>query len=147
MVIGKDCKSLSQSQNPLDYVLGYTVGNDVSSRYWQSAARSSGQHGYAKPFVVSPLAIPNPSKLKLITHVNGEGRQESGTDSLIFDVPAIIQHLSGASTLRPGTVMMTGTPSGVAAFRKLPAWPQDGDVVEVEIEGIGKIRNRMVIKD
>ena len=147
MVIGKDCKSPSQSQNPLDYVLGYTVGNDVSSRYWQNAACSSDQHGYAKSFVVSPLAIPNPSKLKLITHVNGEARQESGTDSLIFDVPAIIRHLSRASTLRPGTVIMTGTPSGVAAFRKPPAWPQDGDVVEVEIEGIGKIRNKMVFKD
>ena len=97
--------------------------------------------------LVSPLAIPDPSKLKLITRVNGEVRQESGTDDLIFDVPTIIRHLSRASTLRPGTVIMTGTPSGVAAFRKPPAWLQDGDVVEIEIEGIGKIRNRMVFKD
>ena len=156
MVIGKDCKNLSPSENPLDYVLGYAVGNDVSSRYWQNATRSSGQHGYAKsfdkfaplgPILCSPLAIPDPSKLRLITRVNGEVRQESETDDLIFDVPAIIRHLSRASTLRKGTVIMTGTPSGVAAFRNPPAWLQDGDVVEIEIEGIGKIRNKMAFEN
>ncbi|TVY84568.1 Fumarylacetoacetate hydrolase domain-containing protein [Lachnellula suecica] len=156
VVIGKKCKSLSPSENPLDYILGYTIGNDVSSRYWQDKTRSSGQHGYAKsfdkfsplgPVLVSTQAIPDPSKLKIITHVNGELRQESGTDSMIFDVASIIRHLSRGITLQPGTVILTGTPDGVAAFRTPSPWLQNGDVVEIEITGIGKIRNKMVFED
>jgi 2-keto-4-pentenoate hydratase/2-oxohepta-3-ene-1,7-dioic acid hydratase in catechol pathway len=156
VIIGKDCKNLSPSQNPLDYVLGYTVGNDVSSRYWQDKTRSSGQHGYGKsmdkfaplgPVIVSTAEIPDPSKLEIITHVNGESRQKSGTDSMIFDIPSLIRHLSRGMTLRAGTVIMTGTPDGVAAFMKPSPWLKNGDLVEIEITGIGKIRNRMVFED
>ena len=140
----------------MDYVLGYSVGNDISSRYWQDKTRSSGQHGYGKsmdrfapvgPLLVSTSAIPDPSALSLTTHVNGELRQRSGTDNMIFDVLAIIRHLSRGTTLRPGTVIMTGTPDGVAAFMKPSPWLRDGDVVEIEITGIGKIRNKMVFED
>ena len=156
VVIGKDCKNLSPTDNPLDYVLGYTIGNDISSRYWQDKTRSSGQHGYGKsfdkfaplgPMIVSTHAIPDPSKLKIITRVNGEVRQQSGTDSMIFDVASIVRHLSRGMTLRPGTVIMTGTPDGVAAFMKPSPWLRNGDVVEVEITGIGRIRNKMVFED
>jgi 2-keto-4-pentenoate hydratase/2-oxohepta-3-ene-1,7-dioic acid hydratase in catechol pathway len=137
-------------------VLGYSVGNDVSSRYWQDKTRSSGQHGYAKamdgfaplgPVIASTRVIQNPSKLQLTTHVNGELRQSAGTDSMIFDVATVIRHLSRGITLRAGTVIMTGTPDGVAAFMKPSPWLQDGDVVEIEISGIGKIRNKMVFED
>lgn len=75
--------------------------------------------------------------------VNGELRQSTKTDDMIFDIPAILRHLSRGLTLRKGTVIMTGTPSGVAAFHNPPKWLRDGDVVEVEIEQIGKMKNVM----
>jgi len=154
VVIGKVCKDLGENEDPTPYILGYTVGNDVSSRYWQQAKRSGGQHGYAKsfdkfapigPVLVSTTVIPDPKALTLKTRVNGQQRQITGTDDLIFDIPAIIRHVSRGTTLKPGTIIMTGTPSGVGAFMKPPAWLQDGDVVEVEISEIGTIRNKMVM--
>ncbi|OAL36621.1 hypothetical protein AYO20_04237 [Fonsecaea nubica] len=152
IVFGKQATNLTESDNVFDYLLGYTVGNDVSSRYWQDPTRSGGQHGYAKAFdkftVIGPILastsyVPDPSKLTLKTTVNGEQRQLTQTDDLIFDIPSIVRHLTRGRTIRPGTVVMTGTPSGVAAFHKPPAWLKDGDVVEVEITEIGRIRNRM----
>lgn len=154
MVIGKDCKNLGANEDPTPYILGYTVGNDVSSRYWQAPARCGSQHAYAKsfdkfgpigPVIVSPAVISDPGALDLKTFVNGELRQSTKTDDLIYDIPAILRHLSRGTTLRPGTVIMTGTPSGVAAFRSPPPWLKHGDVVEVEISNIGKIRNQMVL--
>jgi 2-keto-4-pentenoate hydratase/2-oxohepta-3-ene-1,7-dioic acid hydratase in catechol pathway len=151
-VIGKAVKDLPESANPLDYVLGYTVGNDVSSRWWQIPEQSGGQHGYAKsfdkfapigPILVSTKVIPDPSQLTLSTKVNGEQRQWTKTDDLIFDVPEIIRHLSRGTTLQPGTVIMTGTPSGVAFFLKPPRFLKSGDKVEVEIDRIGVIKNKM----
>lgn len=114
--------------------------------------RSGGQHGYAKsfdkfapigPVLVSTSVIPDPSKLSLTTKVNGELRQYTKLDDLIFDIPTIIRHLSRGTTLRKYTTIMTGTPSGVAAFMKPPAWLKDGDAVEIEISEIGIIRNRI----
>lgn len=151
-MIGKPVKDLPESANPLDYVLGYTVGNDVSSRWWQIPDQSAGQHGYAKsfdkfapigPILVSTKVIPDPSQLTLTTKVNGEQRQQTKTDDLIFDVPEIIRHLSRGTTLQPGTVIMTGTPSGVAFFLKPPRFLRHGDEVEVEIDRIGIIKNKM----
>jgi 2-keto-4-pentenoate hydratase/2-oxohepta-3-ene-1,7-dioic acid hydratase in catechol pathway len=156
-VIGKTCKNIPQSADPLEYVLGYTVGNDVSSRLWQlDKERSGGQHGYAKafdkfapigPVLCSTSQIPDTSKLTLRTIVNGVQKQSTGVDDLIFDVSAIIRHISRGMTVRAGTVVMTGTPSGVAAFENPPGWLKDGDMVEVEVPGIGKIKNRMVFEN
>jgi 2-keto-4-pentenoate hydratase/2-oxohepta-3-ene-1,7-dioic acid hydratase in catechol pathway len=132
------------------------VGNDVSSRFWQlDKHRSGGQHGYAKafdkfapigPVLCSTSQIPDPSKLRLRTVVNGVEKQNTGVDDLIFDISAIIRHMSRGMTLRAGTVIMTGTPSGVAAFEKPPGWLKDGDVVVVEVPGIGNICNKMVFE-
>lgn len=153
MIIGKTCKNLSNQENPLDYVLGYTVGNDVSSRYWQLLNRSGQQVTFAKsfdkfapigPVICSTMQIPKPDCLTLVTLVNGVERQKSGIDDLIFNVQEIIRFAAKGHRLEPGTVIMTGTPSGVAAFRDPPAWLNDGDIVEVQIDGIGKIRNKMV---
>lgn len=139
----------------MQYVLGYTAGNDVSSRYWQMPERSGNQHGPAKsfdkfapigPVIVSSKIVPDPYNLSIRSIVNGEVRQSARTDDLIYDIPAIIKHISRGTTLRKGTVVMTGTPSGVAAFMKPPAWLKDGDIVEVEIEKIGKIRNKIVFE-
>ncbi|KAH0840991.1 Fumarylacetoacetate hydrolase domain-containing protein 2 [Fonsecaea pedrosoi] len=153
IIFGKKAKDLTESDNVADYLLGYTVGNDVSSRYWQDPVRAGGQHGYAKafdkfapigPILVSPAQMPDPTTLTMRTIVNGQQRQITKTDDLIFDIPAIVRHLTRGRTIEPGTVVLTGTPSGVAAFMKPPAWLQNGDVVEVEISEIGKIRNKMV---
>ncbi|KIW05996.1 uncharacterized protein PV09_03179 [Verruconis gallopava] len=154
-VIGKDCKNVGDDENAMQYVLGYTAGNDVSSRYWQMPERSGNQHGIAKsfdkfapigPVIASPGVIHDPHNLSIKSVVNGEIRQSARTDDLIYDIPTIIRHVSRGTTLRKGTVVMTGTPSGVAAFMDPPAWLQDGDIVEVEIEKIGKIKNKIVFE-
>lgn len=94
--------------------------------------------------LASTSQIPDPSKLTLKTAVNGEQRQPTKTDDLMFDVPAIVRHLTRGRTVYPGTVVMTGTPSGVAAFMKPKAWLKDGDIVEVEISSIGKSKKRWI---
>jgi 2-keto-4-pentenoate hydratase/2-oxohepta-3-ene-1,7-dioic acid hydratase in catechol pathway len=155
VVIGKDCKNLSESDDPLEYVLGYTAGNDLSARWWQQSEQSGNQHGYAKsfdkfaplgPVLCSRTCIPDPTKLTLTTWVNGKERQSTGTDDLIFDIPTIIRHASRGMTLQKGTVIMAGTSGGVGAFLKPPQWLVDDDLVEIEITGIGKIRNRMTFE-
>lgn len=150
-VIGKDAHNVGENENALDYVLGYTTGNDVSSRYWQMPERSGQQHGYSKsfdgfaplgPMIVSTEIIPDVSSLVLTTRVNGEERQRGSISDLVFKVQDCIKHLSRGTTLRRGTVVMTGTPSGVGALMKPPNWLKDGDVVEVEITQVGTIKNR-----
>jgi 2-keto-4-pentenoate hydratase/2-oxohepta-3-ene-1,7-dioic acid hydratase in catechol pathway len=146
---------VNEAEDAMQYVLGYMAGNDISSRYWQMPERSGNQHGPAKsfdkfapigPVIASSKVVPNPHNLWIKSIVNGEIRQSARTDDFIYDIPAIIRHISRGTTLRKGTVVITGTPSGVAAFMKPPAWLKDGDVVEVEIEKIGKIRNMMVFE-
>lgn len=155
IVIGRDAKNVPAS-SALDYVLGYTVGNDVSARNFQlPASVSGGQFGYAKSFdgfapigpaVVSTALIPDPQRLRYRTTVNGEKRQETGTDDMIWRVDQIVEHLSRGTTLRAGTVIMTGTPSGVGLFMEPKGFVKDGDVVEITVDGIGSLRNRMVFE-
>ena len=153
VIIGKDCKNIQGNENPLDYVLGYTIGNDVSARYWQMPERSGNQYCYAKsfdgfaplgPIIASPSLVPNVSELTITTHVNGEQRQNASIGDLLFPVHDIIRHLSRGTTLRAGTVIMTGTPGGVGTVMNPPQWLNDGDIVEVEVPGIGKIKNKHV---
>lgn len=154
VVIGKDCKNFNAEGDFTEYVLGYCAGNDVSARFWQMPAQSGNQHGYAKSFdnfgpigptIVSTSEIPSPDELELTTTVNGEVRQKTSTGDLLFTIPKILEHLSRGTTVRKGTIIMTGTPSGVAAFMKPPKWLQSGDVVQVEISRVGRITNKMVI--
>lgn len=152
IVIGKDCKNATKD-NWQDYILGYTVGNDVSARNFQMPATvCGGQFGYAKSFdkfapigpcIASKDVIGNPQKLKYWTKVNGEKRQETSTDDMIFTVGEIIQHLSRGTTVRAGTAIMTGTPSGVGLFMEPNGFVTDGDEVEIYVEGIGSIVNKM----
>ncbi|KAF2186230.1 hypothetical protein K469DRAFT_664084 [Zopfia rhizophila CBS 207.26] len=150
VIIARDAKNISAS-SALDYVLGYSVGNDVSARNFQLSEASGGQFGYAKSFdgfapigpaIWSPSVVPDPQKLRYKTFVNDEVVQETGTDDMIWDVKSIIAHLSRGTTLRAETIIMTGTPSGVGIFsgRLL----KDGDIVKVEVEGLGSIANKMV---
>jgi 2-keto-4-pentenoate hydratase/2-oxohepta-3-ene-1,7-dioic acid hydratase in catechol pathway len=148
VVIGRDAKNVEPKQ-ALDYVFGYTCANDVSARDWQFE-RGGGQWARGKqfdtfaplgPWLVTADEMPDPSRLKLETRVNGETVQKATTASMIFTVPALIAFLSASTTLLAGTVLLTGTPAGVGMKRQPPRWLQKGDVVEVEIEGIGTLRN------
>jgi len=99
------------------------------------------------PTILSPNNVHDRADgLSLKTFVNGELRQDAQTDDLIVDVAMVICHLTRGKMLRKGTVIMTGTPGGVAAFMNPPQWFKDNDVVEIEIENIGRMRNRMVIE-
>jgi 2-keto-4-pentenoate hydratase/2-oxohepta-3-ene-1,7-dioic acid hydratase in catechol pathway len=148
VVIGKTCKNVRR-QDALNYVLGYTAANDVSARDWQKN-RGGGQWCRGKTFdtfcplgpcLVTPDEIPNPNALRLRTLLNGEVMQDSNTNDMIFDVPALIEFLSGSTTLLPGTVILTGTPQGVGMARNPPVWLKPGDTITVEVEKIGQLTN------
>ncbi len=151
VVIGSACKNATRA-NALDFVLGYTVANDVSSRDWQFKL-GGGQFCQGKSFdtfcplgpaLVTREDIPNPNALRLKTVLNGQTMQDWSTDDMVFDVPALIEFLSGSKTLLPGTVILTGTPHGVGYARKPPVFLKPGDTVTVEIERIGSITNPVV---
>ena len=151
VVIGRACKNVSR-QNALDYVLGYTCCNDVSARDWQ-IKRGGGQWCRGKsfdtfspigPVLVTPDEIPNPNSLKIRTVLNGQVMQDWNTNDMIFDVPALIEFLSGSTTLLPGTVILTGTPHGVGMAQKPPRWLKPGDSVSIEIEKIGTLTNPVI---
>jgi len=148
VVIGRTAKNVSR-ENALDYVFGYTIANDVSARDWQFKW-GGGQFCQGKcfdtfcplgPVLVTADEIPNPGRLSIRTHVNGEQRQSSTTADLIFDVPALIAFLSASKTLHPGTVILTGTPGGVGAALNPPRYLQPGDTVTIEIDSIGTLQN------
>ena len=148
VVIGKRCKNVARAQ-ALDYVLGYTCGNDVSARDWQKE-KGGGQWCRGKmfdtfcplgPCLVTRDEIPNPNSLTIRTTVSGEVLQDWNTNDMIFDVPTLIEFLSGSTTLLPGTVILTGTPHGVGMAREPRRWLKAGDTVSIEIEKIGTLTN------
>src|SRR5882724_2138866 len=151
VVIGKTCKNVSR-KNALDYVLGYTCANDVSARDWQkqfggsqwSRGKSFDTFCPLGPCLVTRDEIPNPNELRLRTLVNGQPMQDSNTNDMIFDVPTLIEFLSGSTTLSAGTVILTGTPSGVGMAQKPPRWLRAGDSVTIEIEKIGALTNAVI---
>jgi 2-keto-4-pentenoate hydratase/2-oxohepta-3-ene-1,7-dioic acid hydratase in catechol pathway len=151
VVIGRACKNVSQEQ-ALSYVLGYTCANDVSARDWQSKW-GGGQWCRGKTFeTFAPLGpclvtadeLPNPNNLRLRTILNGNVMQDWTTEDMIFNVPSLVAFLSGSTTLRPGTTILTGTPHGIGAARKPPVFLKHGDTVSIEIEGIGVLTNPVV---
>jgi 2-keto-4-pentenoate hydratase/2-oxohepta-3-ene-1,7-dioic acid hydratase in catechol pathway len=153
VVIGKPAKHVSR-ERALDYVLGYTCANDVSARDWQREKKlNGGQFARGKSFdgfcplgpcLVTAGDIPDPNALKLRTLLNGETMQDGTTGDMIFDVPTLIASLSTTMTLRPGAVILTGTPPGVGFARTPPVWMKPGDKVAVEIEGIGRLENPVI---
>ncbi|KXH29587.1 hypothetical protein CSIM01_06320 [Colletotrichum simmondsii] len=152
VVIGKDGFDIGEDK-ALDYVLGYTVSNDVSARNLHALDVSGYQMGYAKSFdgfgpigpsLVSPKLITDPQNLKLTTTVNGTVRQSSDTSQMIWSCRQLISFASRGRTLRRGTVIMTGTPEGVGWHTN--GCLNDGDVVQVEIENLGHIKNKMVFQ-
>jgi 2-keto-4-pentenoate hydratase/2-oxohepta-3-ene-1,7-dioic acid hydratase in catechol pathway len=148
VVVGRAGKNISR-EHALEHVLGYTCCNDVSARDWQ-IKRGGGQWSRGKSFdTFSPLGpclvtadeLINPNALAIRTILNGEVMQDWNTSDMIFDVPGLIEFLSGSTTLLPGTVILTGTPHGVGMAQKPPRWLRPGDQVTIEIEKIGALTN------
>lgn len=150
VVIGRDCRDLSEVE-ALDYVFGYTCGNDVSARDWQRdwggtqwcRAKSFDTFCPLGPRIVTADEIPDPNNLSIQTTLNGERVQDANTNDMIFSVRKLIAFLSADTTIPAGTVIMTGTPHGVGMGRTPPLWLKPGDSVTVEIEKIGSITNQV----
>lgn len=148
VVIGRRAHCVS-SERALGYVAGYTVANDVSARDFQNVrgqsfiGKACDSFAPLGPVLVSADAIPDPQDLGLRTVLSGELMQAARTKEMVFPVSDLIAFASGLMTLEPGDVLLTGTPAGVGAHRKPPRWLVPGDVVEIEIERIGRLHNHV----
>jgi 2-keto-4-pentenoate hydratase/2-oxohepta-3-ene-1,7-dioic acid hydratase in catechol pathway len=149
VVIGMRCRHVSREQARL-VIAGYTVCNDVSVRDWQSRAqtmtlgKSFDTHGPIGPWIVTDDEVPDPHALRLRAFVNGEVRQDSNTADMIYDIYEQIAYLSMVMTLEPGDVLATGTPAGVGVGMVPPCFLKLGDVVRIEVEGVGAIENKVI---
>ncbi len=149
IVIGRRGRHVSRDDAE-DYIAGYLIVNDVTVRDWQfrtptwTMGKSFDTHGPIGPWIVTTDEIRDPHQLGLRTYVNDELRQESNTKQLIFDCFFLIEHFSQAFTLEPGDIIATGTPGGIGILNKPPQLLKAGDVVRVEIDGIGQIENPVI---
>jgi 2-keto-4-pentenoate hydratase/2-oxohepta-3-ene-1,7-dioic acid hydratase in catechol pathway len=151
VVIGKPARNVPAAK-ALDYVLGYTAGNDVSARWWQKNGGGS-QWIRGKSFdtfcplgpeLITADEIPDPQNLRLRCILNNEVMQDGNTNDMIFSVAELIEFLSQGTTLLPGTVILTGTPSGVGFVRQPPVFLKAGDMVAIEVERVGVLSNPVV---
>ena len=151
VVVGRPTRHVDED-DALAFVGGYTCGHDVSARDWQKG-KPGGQWLLGKSFdsfapcgpeLVTPDEVVDPGMLRVTFRLNGETLQNSSTDQLIFSVPKLISYLSSVSTLMPGDLIYTGTPAGVGVARTPPVFLKPGDVAEVEIDGLGVLRNPVV---
>jgi 2,4-didehydro-3-deoxy-L-rhamnonate hydrolase len=149
VVIGRRGKMISAAM-ALECVAGYMPLNDVSARTWQFAdkqwvrGKSCDTFCPTGPHLTTRDEIPDPHKLAICARVNGQTLQDSNTCKMIFQIPELIQFISASITLEPGDIIATGTPEGVGVFRKPPIFLKPGDIVEVEIEHLGVLRNPVV---
>ncbi len=148
VVIGKTCSQV-KAADALQYIAGYTCGNDISARDFQFAdnqwyrGKSADGFGPIGPWVVSQNELGDGSGLRIQLRLNGKVMQDSTTANLIFNIPALIEYISRSITLNPGDVILTGTPPGVGFARKPPVFLQSGDKMEVEIERVGTLVNQI----
>ncbi len=148
VIIGKRAKNVPVDQ-AREYIFGYTCANDVSARDWQiekqkkqwCRGKSFDTFCPLGPWIVTADELPEPNNLGIRAILNGEILQDSNTNEMIFHIPTLISDLSRSLTLLPGTVILTGTPKGVGFTRKPPVLLKDGDVVTIDIEGIGLLTN------
>jgi 2-keto-4-pentenoate hydratase/2-oxohepta-3-ene-1,7-dioic acid hydratase in catechol pathway len=147
VVIGRPGRHVAEA-DALKYVAGYTCFVDGSVRDYQKFSVTSGKNfpatGPLGPFLVTSDEIPDPTRLTLVTRLNGVEMQRSGTDMLIYSIPKVIKFVSDFTSVAPGDVIATGTPAGVGHRRSPPLWMKPGDVLEVEISGIGTLRNPVI---
>ncbi len=151
VVIGGGGRDIPQEQ-AMDHVAGYMVGHDVSARDWQLrkpgkqwlAGKSFDTFAPTGPDLVTADEVPDPHDLGIRLHLNGKTMQDSSTAQLIFRIDAVIAYLSQICTLEPGDLIFTGTPPGVGMAQNPPVWLKPGDMVEVEIDGLGTLKNPVV---
>lgn len=147
VVMGRGGRAIKQ-EHALDYVAGYTCGCDGSVRDFIKSSLITGKNFLATapvgPWMVTADEIPDPSKLTLTTRLSGQQVQQSGTDMLMYSVPALIEYISIFTPLSPGDMIFTGTPDGIGARRTPQLWMKHGDVIEVEISKIGTLRAHVV---
>ncbi len=154
VVIGQGGKHISREKAG-EHIGGYTIGHDVSARDWQlnkpakqwMAGKTFDTFAPTGPELVTPDELPDPHNLGIRLRLNGQTMQDSSTSQLIFGVDELIAYLSQIVTLEPGDLIFTGTPPGVGMARKPPVWLKPGDVVEVEIDGLGILRNSVVAEN
>ena len=148
VIIGKGGRNITLA-DALEHVAGYACFNDATARDWQrhthqwTPGKNFPLTGPFGPFMASRKAIPDVNQLVLETRLNGEVMQHAPLSDLIFTLPVIIEYISGFTPLSPGDVIATGTPGGVGDRREPPVYMHAGDVIEVEITGLGTLRNRV----
>ena len=152
VVIGTRARHVPATR-ALECIAGYSCYHDGSLRDWQfhtsqwTPGKNFPATGGFGPWLVTTDELPDPSKLTLVTRLNGNEMQRAPTDLMIFDIPTIIEYLTGFTELLPGDVIATGTPGGVGFKREPPVFLQPGDVAEVEISSIGILRNPVVAEE
>ncbi len=154
VIMGRTGRHIQREQ-AMDYVAGYAVGHDVSARDWQKGkpgnqwllGKSFDSFAPLGPELVTAEEVGDPGVLDIQLKLNGQVMQQSTTRQLIFPVDYLIAYLSQCVTLKPGDLIYTGTPPGVGMARKPPVWLKPGDVVEIEIEKVGTLRNSVVAED
>jgi 2-keto-4-pentenoate hydratase/2-oxohepta-3-ene-1,7-dioic acid hydratase in catechol pathway len=152
IVVGKRGRHIPNDKSAFEYVGGYTIGHDVSARDWQfrgeekqwSIGKTFDTFAPTGPVIVTPDELTDPHNLRIQLRLNGQTMQNSSTKEFIFQVPHMLWFLSQVVTLEPGDLIFTGTPPGVGIARKPPVLLKPGDVAEVEIEGIGVLKNAVV---
>lgn len=146
LIIGKPGRYI-QAARAMDHIAGYTCFNDISIRDWQrhtsqyAPGKNFPRTGPLGPWMVTRDEISDAHALAIKTRLNGKIMQDGNTEDLIFKIPELIEYISSFTPLAAGDVIATGTPAGVGAARKPPVFMKSGDVVEIEIEGIGVLRN------
>ncbi len=149
VVIGRTCRQVSERE-ALGHVAGYTVINDVSARDLQlrtsqyTVGKAADTFGPMGPGIVPAFAIPDPQVLQLATYLNGEQMQSGNTSAMLFSVAEAISFISEVITLEPGDILATGTPAGVGYKRVPPRFLQPGDLIEVEVERVGRLSNPVI---
>ncbi len=151
IVIGRRGRHLTEA-TAMEHVAGYTIGHDVSARDWQlkkdgkqwMAGKTFDTFAPIGPELVTTDDVPDPHNLGIRLRLNGQTMQDSNTRQMIFGVAATVAYLSRIFTLEPGDLIFTGTPPGVGMARKPPVWLKPADTVEVEIDGLGVLRNPVV---
>jgi 2-keto-4-pentenoate hydratase/2-oxohepta-3-ene-1,7-dioic acid hydratase in catechol pathway len=146
VIIGRSARHVAR-KHALEYIAGYTCFNDGTIRDWQghtgqfTAGKNFFQSGAMGPWMTTADEVGDPSNLALTTRLNGEVMQQGSTADLLFDIGALVEYITTFTQLRPGDVIATGTPAGVGYRRRPPRYLHAGDVVEVEIEKVGLLRN------
>ncbi len=150
VVVGRQGRDIPE-ERAMDYVFGYTIANDVSVRDVQRRhggqwfrGKSMDTHCPLGPWIVTADDVPDPHNLRIRSRINGELKQDSSTKYMVFRIPRLIKELSLGTTLVPGDVVLTGTPEGVGFARTPPEYLEPGDMMDMEVEGIGHLVNPVV---